>query len=344
MGSDDPTRIRPTPSGISRRGANSAALAAALVALSRPAFAATPVPEAATLLAPGPADGPEARLAGRAAAALARGLVHAAAVRVSVLGGPDGITAANRFASSTPPDGRVLLLLPGLAAQAHLVGDSRARYEPRQWPAICASLQVAVLAGRGAPGDAAPLRIALPNPAAPEAAALLALDLLGRRATPIFGLAGAAAEAAVRLGQADALVLCGAAPGPLATDLGLSCWFSFDAAGGGREALAPAIPSLGDLLPDPQRPDLLAAARAAGAALRTRGLVVLPPLTSADTVALWRGAALKWAEEAPSLADDGGRSVAAAEATVLSTTLCAPQDIAIAYREWLFRRLNWRAT
>ncbi len=336
MGKTDPTRT-----GLPRRAFGGAALSGALAALSRPLSAATPVPEAAILLAPGPEDGAEARIADRAAAALARGLVQAAAVRVSVLGGPDGITAANRFASSTAPDGRVLLLLPGLAAQAQLVGDSRARYEPRQWPALCASLQAAIVAGRGAPADGSPLRIALPSPGAPETAALLALDLMGRRATPVFGLSGAAAEAAVRQGQADALVLCGPTPGARATALGLSCWFAFDAAGGAREALAPEIPSLGDLLPDPHRPDLLDAARAAGAALRTRALVVLPPLTSADVVALWRGAAQRWAEEAP---DDGSRRVGAAEATALSSTLCAPPDIALLYREWLLRRLNWRAT
>ena len=333
MGSMDPTR----------RGLTGAALAAALGATVRPAFAAAPVPEAATLLAPGPEDGAEAQLAGRAAAALARGLVQAAAVRVSVLGGPDGITAANRFASSSAPDGRVLLMLPGLAVQAQLVGDSRARYEPRQWPALCASLQTAVVAGRGAPADGTPLRIAHPSPGSAEVASLLALDLMGRRATPIFGLSAAAAEAAVRQGQADALVLCGGTPGPRAASLGLSPWFAFDAAGGARDPMAPEIPSLGDLIPDPHRPDLLDAARAAGAALRTRGLLVLPPLTAADVVALWRGAAQKWVEETPGALDDGARRAGPAEATVLSTTLCAPADIALAYREWLLRRLNWRA-
>jgi hypothetical protein len=78
--------------------------------------------------------------------------------------------------------------------------------------------------------------------------------------------------------------------------------------------------------------------------MRTRGLVVLPPLTSADVVALWRAAAQRWAEEEPTPLEAGARRIAAAEATVLSSTLCAPADIAVAYREWLQRRLNWRAT
>jgi hypothetical protein len=331
-----------------RRDLAGGALLAALTGFSRPLGAATSVPEAAIMLVPGPEEGAAAQIAGRAAAALARGLVHAVALRVTVLGGPDGVTAANRFASSTAPDGRVLLMLPGVGAHAQMVGDSRARFEPRQWPAICGSLQSCVLAGRGTLGaggaDAAPLRLALPSPAAPETAALLALDLLGCRVTPVFGLAGAAAEAAVRTGQADAMPLVGPALAGRATALGLACWFSFDQAGHARDAALPQVPALGELLPDPHRADLLEAARAAGAAMRTRGLVVLPPLTSADVVALWRAAAQRWAEEEPTPLEAGARRIAAAEATVLSSTLCAPADIAVAYREWLQRRLNWRAT
>lgn len=315
----------------------------ALAGISEPLGAATTVPEAATLLAPGPEDGATARIARRAAAGLARGLVQAAAVRVSVLGGPDGITAANRFASSAVPDGLVLLMLPGLAAHAQFVGDSRARYDPRQWPAICGSLQPCILAGRGAVSDAAPVRLALPGPAAPEVAALLALDMLGRRAVPVFGLAGAAAEAAVQAGQADALPLAGAALGPRAGALGLNCWFCFDSAGQPRDTALPLVPMLGELMLDPQRLDLLEAVRAGGAALRTRGLVVLPALTAADVVALWRGAAQRWSEEEPEAIEAGARRIGAAAATAHAAALCPQSDVALAYREWLLRRLNWRA-
>ena len=88
MGQGDPTR----------RDAGRLLAASALAAFAWPgAKGRAQVPEAATLLAPGPEDGAAARLASRAAAALARGLVQASALRVSALGGPDGITAANRF-------------------------------------------------------------------------------------------------------------------------------------------------------------------------------------------------------------------------------------------------------
>jgi hypothetical protein len=304
---------------------------------------ATQVPEAAVLLAPGPEEGGAALLAQRAATSLARGLVQATALRVHVLGGPDGITAANRFASSAAPDGRVLLLLPGLAAQAQMVGDGRARYEPRRWPAICGSVHPCVVAGRGALGDTTPLRLALPGPAAPETAALLALDLLGRRAVPVFGLAGAAAEAAVRQGVADALPICGATAGNRAEALGLACWFAFDTAGQARDVQLPDVPAFGELLPDPPRTELVEAVRAAAAALRARAVIVLPPLTSADVVALWRGAAQRWAEEAPDAWEAGGRRIGPGEATVLLSTLCPPPEVALAYREWLLQRLNWQA-
>ncbi|NKC34204.1 hypothetical protein [Falsiroseomonas selenitidurans] len=309
----------------------------------RLAAAAVTVPESATLLAPGPAEGEAARLAAQAAVALARGLVQAAALRVSVLGGPDGITAANRFASASFRDGPMLLLLPGPAAQAQLVGETRARFEPRHWPAVCGSVQPSLLAGRGPLSATRPVRLALPAAAAAEAGALLALDLLGRPAVPVFGLNGLAAQAAMREGSADALVLSGPACEARARALGLTPWFAFDAVGQPRDPALPGLPALSEVVTDPARPDLLLAAEAAGAALRTRAVLVLPALTSGDVVALWRGAARTWAEDAADAADAGSRRIGADAATVLLTTLCPAPEVALAYRVWLLRRLNFQA-
>lgn len=325
-----------------RRGVIGAAVAAALGGV-RPLSAATSVPEAATLLVPGPEEGPAARFAGRAAQGLARGLVHAAALRVGVLGGPDGITAANRFAASTAPDGRALLLLPGAAAHALLVGDSRARYEPRGWPPLAGSLLPAIVAGRGRLAEAQPARLALPGPGAPEAAALLALDLIGRAASPVFLAAGVAPEAAVAGGAADAVVLTGRAVVARAAALGLTPWFSLDGAAGAREPMLPDVPAFGEMLSDPPRPDLVAATRAAGAGLRVRGLLVLPALTSADAVALWRGAAKRWTDDEPEGVEPGTRRIGPEDATDTLATLCPPPEVALAYREWLLRRVNWQA-
>jgi hypothetical protein len=335
-----------TEARATRRGVIGGGVAAALAAATgglRPVQAATGVPEAATLLVPGPEGGAAAGFATRAAQGLARGLVQAAALRVALLGGPDGITAANRFAASTAPDGRLLLLLPGAAAQALLVGDSRARYEPRHWPAIAGSLTPALVAGRGAPAETQPLRLALPGPAAPECGALLALDLLGRVATPVFLPPGMGPDAAVAAGVADAVVLTGRTAAARAAALGLMPWFTFDGERPARDPALAEVASFGEILADPPQPELVAALRAAGAALRVRGLLVLPALTSADSVALWRGAARRWVEEAREAEEAETRRVAGEEAADALATLFPPPEVAAAYRDWLRRRLNWQA-
>ncbi|WP_368417403.1 hypothetical protein [Falsiroseomonas sp.] len=331
-----------TEARATRRALIGTALAAATLPV-RPLQAATGVPEAATLLVPGPEGGAAAVFAAQAAQGLARGLVQAAALRVSLLGGPDGITAANRFAASTAPDGRMLLVLTGPAAQALLVGDSRARYEPRHWPAIAGSLVPVLVAGRGALTGAQPLRLALSGPGAAEAGALLALDLIGHGATPVFLPAGLGPDAAVGAGIADAVVLAGPDAMARAAALGLVPWFGFDGERPGRDAALAEVASFGELLGDRPQPELVAASRAAGAALRVRGLLVLPALTSADAVALWRGAARNWVEEAREPEEAATRRVGGEDAADLLATLCPPAEAATAYRDWLRRRLNWQA-
>jgi len=320
-----------------------ALLATAFASAAGSLRAATVAPEAATLLAPGPEGGLVADFAARAAIGLPRGLLQAAALRVSVLGGPDGITAANRFAASTPADGRLMLTLPGHAGHALLLGDPRARYDPRSWPALAASLAPAIVAGRGPVQAPAPIRLALPGPAAPEAGALLALDLFGRAASAVFPAVGMTSEALVAAGAADALVLTGTGAAARAASIGLTPWFTFDGADGGRDPSLPHLPTLTELLPDPAVPDVLAATRAAGAALRVRGLLVLPALTSADTVAMWRDAARRWVEADPAAMPSGIRLAGPVEAARMLGALRPTAEAFTVYRDWLQRRLGWRA-
>jgi hypothetical protein len=303
-----------------RRGVLGAALA---MTGTYPLAATTTVPEAATLMAPGPADGSAARFAEQAARGLARALVQAAALRVRVVGGPDGVTAANRFATTAAADQTLLLLLPGIAAQALLVGDNRARFEPRRWPAVAGSLQAAIVAGRGPLGQ--PARLAASGPAGPEMAALLALDLLSIPASPVILPAGTTPEAALGSQQVDAVVLAGGAPRERAAALGLTPWFSLDGPGAACE---PNLPALSSQLADPAHPEMLAACRAAGAALQVRGLLLLPALTPADSVA-------------PT--EPGTRRIAGDAAADALAALCPPPKAALAYREWLMRRLGWQA-
>lgn len=328
----DPTRRRWLRAGLG---------GAAGLALAGPARAT--LPASATLLVPGPEDGPYARLAGRLAASLARGATIALKLRHSTLGGPDGVTAANRFVTEGAPDGRTLLLLPGPAPLARMVGDPRARFDATGWLPIFALQGTAVVAGQGPlPGPGGTPRYGFGGPDMPGAAGLLALDLLGLAARPVSGLPPPRAEAALAQGMAEAALLHGAdVPARLAS-AGARPWFTLEPAGQ-RDAVLPEVPSILDLsLGGP--PDLRGALAAAAASLRLVAALVLPALTPANMVASWRIAAQRWLEEEGRLGwAPGLRALPGAEAAPLVTAIAPPPAAMLAYREWLLRRLNWRA-
>ncbi|WP_043342035.1 hypothetical protein [Belnapia moabensis] len=312
-------------------------LAAALAAWPAPAFALPPA--TATLLVPGPEDGPLADWANRLASALARGSTTAMTLERSVLGGPDGVTAANRFATAAAPDGRTLLVLPGAAAQARLVGDQRARFDGAGWVPVCAAQGPAVLAGRGRPPAAtAPLRLGLAAPDQAGAAALLGLDLIGHAATPVLGLAGPRADAALTQGAVEAVVVQGGNGLARLAALGAQPWFVLDEA---RDPALPEVPAVSELATGGDaalRTGLLAAAANA----RLLGALLLPALTPGDLVALWRAAAQRWLEEERGALGPGIRLSAGAELAPVFSPLAPPPEAVLAYRDWLFRRLRWK--
>jgi hypothetical protein len=335
--------VTPAPAG--RRRVLRAAGAAGLAAAALPARAA--LPGAATLLVPGPDDGAHERWSSRLAASVARGGTAAVGVQRKVLGGPDGVTAANRFSALVEPDGRTLLVLSGGAAQARLVGLPRARFDASGWLPVCAAEGLAVLAGR-APASAAvagagAVRVALAGPDAPGAAALCGLAMMGVDAVPVPGLGPLQAEAALLEGSVDAVLLHGPEVPARLHALGARPWFTLDAAGT-RDAALPDVPCMSELASGPTV--LRAAARAVAAAARLHAALVLPALTPADRVASWRAAATRWAdEEARTGAAAGTRPLAGAEAApLLSAALAPPPEAALAYRDWLQQRFNWRAS
>jgi len=315
---------------------------AALLCVSRAGPArAQRLPESATLLMPGPEGAPIALWAARVATGLTRGLPTAVALHSVAIGGPDGVTAANRFATTEGAEGRTLLVLPGAAAHARLIGESRARYPVEGWLPLCAAWQGAVLAGRGpvpVASPARPLRLALPGPEAPEAAALLGLDLAGHAVAPVFGLGALAAEQALQRGEVDAMVVAAPAPLRQVARIGATPWCELDIPGRRDH---PELPGLLASAPAAAAARI-AAAQAGFAALRLRAAVVLPALTSADQVAVWRRAALRWQEEE---ARDMPETLAlvGAEARTAMAALFPPPEGVLAYREWLLRRLNWQA-
>jgi hypothetical protein len=349
-----------------RRRAVLAGLAGAAAA-SAAGVARAALPETATLIVPGPEDGAPAKTGSRFAAALSPGGAprHAALrpprMQVTRLGGADGVTAANRFATTAAPDGRTLLVLAGASVHARLVGDTRAHFDPAAWLPVCALAQPSALIVRQQRPLRLPLRVAAPTPGAPETAALLVLDLLGIPAVPVFGLAGATAEAALAQGMVDLIVAGGPDPAGRAAALGAAPWLAVDAdAAGGREPALPGVPSVGERVAAlGDVPPALPAAAAAGlAATRLCATIVLPSLTPADRVALWRHAALRWRDgervaqggaaiagaAAVSGAAPASHALVGAEAAAAYATLCAPPEDAVqAYRGWLVRRLDWRA-
>ncbi|MBI0534327.1 hypothetical protein D9599_01905 [Roseomonas sp. KE2513] len=287
--------------------------------------------EGATILAPGPEDGGCARWAARAGQALARGMQRPGTIRLALLGGPDGVTAANRFATLDGTGGPSLLALPGWTCHARLTGSPRARFEPRAWVPLLLSWRGAVLAGRGPlPGrGSAPLRVAMPSAEAPEAAALAALDLLGLTALPLVGMP----EAAFAAGETDALIVLGPDPLTRAQAMGATPWYGFP---------GPSETERVEIAPFPLSAPLARAVVAAVAAMQIQAALFAPVLSAADSLAAWRMAAPRWQEEerATSRDDQPLVGTSAAEAFALLTP---PPDAVLDYRNWLDRRLGWRA-
>jgi hypothetical protein len=264
------------------------------------------------------------------------------------------VTAANRFATTAAPDGRTLLVLAGAAAQARLVGDPRARFNAAGWLPVCAAQVPALLVGRGEmpslqAGDARPpVRVALGTADGPRAAALLALDLLGIAATPVPGLTEQQAEEALAQGAVDATLIFGGTAQARMAALQARPWLRLDPAGApgrgeGPRPHAADPPGLSELL-GVASPAMAAALRAVSAALTVPAMVVLPALTQADMVALWRDAARRWLAEEARTAPPGLRLTCGPDtAPLLAALATPPTEAALAYRDWLQRRLHWQA-
>ncbi len=337
---------------VSRRSVLGSALALATVAA---APAAAPFPEGATLLVAGPEGGPVDAWAGWLTPSLGRALPPGTPLRKDLVGGVDGVTGANQFEARTVPDGGTALLLPGSAAMAWLVGDPRAQFDVAQWIPALAGVTPGLLVSRGPFGGAGgpTLRIAASGPAGPELPALLALDLLGVAWTPVFGLSDAAAMDAISRAQVDAICLHGRRVPDLARLLaatGVVPAFSFGSVDeAGRRLRDPAFPSTPDVS------ELLAtrlgdtplrkAWRATAAASELEVALVLPHLTPAAMVALWRRACAQAVgsgavqEQASAV---GVRPLGALAATASTMAMLADTASLLELRNWLATRLNYR--
>lgn len=319
-------------------------LTAAALAVGQTARAA--VPDAATLLIAGPAQGATAAWADLILPALAHALPPGTRLGRECVGGADGVTAANQFEARAASDGEDVLLLPGAAAHAWLVGDPRAQFDAAQWVTALAGTTPAVLASRlplarFVTGQV--VRVA-GSPGGPALPALLALELIG--ALP------QAVPDRLDYKDVDAVLLHGRDMGrqlAAASQAGFVPVLAFrDRDANGRPSRDPAFPDLptsGERLAQGMQQTLYAALRAAVAAARLDTALVLPPLTSASMVALWRRACAQ-AATAPATQAAAARlgvHAEAAAAAVASTAPLAAVDAAVLLdlREWLAQRFGW---
>ena len=220
-------------------------------------------------------------------------------IRRSLAGGIDGVTGANQFTAQALPDGASALLVPGSAVLGWLRGDPRVQFDISRWIPLLAGLSSTVIAGRIDPAQLVrgqKLRIGVSGPIGPEIAALLGLEQLGLHPIPIGGLVDQmAAENAFAQHAIDLLLLRGPsiAAAWAATGMRPMCVLGMPDAHGqlARDPSIPEVPHLAELLAGLPTDPLTAAWRRTAVAAQMAFGLVLPHLTPAPLVELWRHAA-----------------------------------------------------
>ena len=317
--------------------------------------AAAPM-DAATMLVAGPDGGNLDRWGRLMQPALALGLPPAAILRVNSLGAADGVTGANQFLARGEPDGRTVLLAPGDAAISWLVGEARAQYDVGQWVPIMAAVDPATLIVRtGAFAPNRPIRLAASGPASIDLPAILGIDLLGARAMLVPPLPLEAQIDSFARGDIDAIFLRGHRVADRAASLVGMGGVPLFSLGARDETGKPIrcqtfadVPTLAEAHAATRGPiagPLYDAWLAAAVAAQLEFMLVLPHLTPAAAVALWRRAG---AEAMASLDVQavalplGVRVISGAEASATGAAIASGQAARMDLRRWLETRFNWR--
>jgi hypothetical protein len=312
--------------------------------------------DTATMLVAGPDGGSMDRWGRVVQPALAQGLPPAAILRLTSVGATDGVTGANQFLARGEPDGRTVLLVPGDAAVSWLVGDPRAQYDVGQWVPIMAAVAPATLIARtGTLAPNRPVRLAATGPASTDLPAILGIDLLGARTVLVPPRSPEAQIASFARGEVDAVFLRGHRVVERATSLlqaGGVPMFSL----GARDEIGksircqflPDVPTLAEAHAATRGPvagPLYDAWLAAAVASQLEFMLVLPHLTSAAAVALWRraGAEAMASLDVQSVALPlGVRVISGAEASATGAAIASGQAARNDLRRWLEARFNWR--
>ena len=357
-------------SPIDRRGALLALVGLPLLARSRRAVAARPrfipqamaapaaaFPDGATILVAGPDGGTTDAWTRVIVPALAQALPPETQIHKTASGGPDGVTGANQFYARGAPDGQTALLAPGAAAVAWLVGDPRAQFDAGRWVPVLGGATSGVVVARVGPsvfGPGGRPRIAADSPTGAALPALLGIDLLGARGTPHFGLvAPEQARDALQQGAVDAVFVGGhnvpervAALAPA----GGQPVFSLGARNAEgvmvRDPLFPDLPTLTDMSASlggaPLAGPLYEAWCAVATASQLDFGLVLPPLTPAAMVALWRRAGRQAALAPEMQAAAAALSVRPLANPAATAPIAANAPALLALRRWLVTSFNWQ--
>lgn len=314
--------------------------------LAQPASSPHVMVDEATLLVAGPDGGALDRWGRIVLPALGQALPPDMTLTRGNVGGPDGVTGANQFAARGEPDGRTILLAPGDAAIAWLVGDPRAKYDLGRWTAVMAGITPALLVlRRGVDLKKKPIRFAMPALASTALAGVLALELMGARVEPVTAIGPDQQLAAFGSGAVDAVLargshvqdqlhtLSGTGGVPMLVVTPIRT----------RDTAFSGIPVSGEIMTDAAA--LLAAHLSIAAAARLEFSLVLPQLTPATRVAVWRHAAAEATQALPlqsyALAV-GARAVGGADASAEAGPIVASPDALKTLRAWMADRFKYK--
>jgi hypothetical protein len=325
-------------------------------ALAAPPADAATTPSASILIG-GPEGGTLDRWGSVLGPALARSLPPDTRLRRTAVGASDGVTAANQFEARTPPDGQTLLLAPRDSALAWLVGDPRAQYDVGQWvPVLAAICSGLVLVRPGSSASGQRVRLASSGPSGIDLPAVLGIEILDVWVDLVPAIPHDALPAAFAEGTVDALFLHGHKVEDqlrAATAVGARPLFAFgtpDPSGAlVRPPPYPAVPTLAELFASrrgqPPAGPLYDGWCAAAIAAQLEFALVLPQLTPAAMVALWRRAATEAASTLDVQAfalDNGLRTMSGGDAAAALTIVATDRNALQAVRSWLADRFNWR--
>ncbi len=333
------------PRSIRRRSAL-AALMGLPVGLTPPGTlrAAPGMVEEATLMVAGPDGGVMDRWGRRVQPALLHGLPPGTTLGLGHVGGHDGVTGANHFAAFGDPDGRTLLLAPGEAAIAWLVGDPRAKFDLGRWTALLVGVAPAVLMlRRGVDPRRRPVRLAMPGIATTALAGLIALEIMGGRPEPVGGIGVDQQVPALATGGVDAVLVRGHLVVDQVRALAQAGAVPVMALGAERDPALPSIPAAHEVITGSS--PMVGALGAATAATRVVCAVVLPQLTPAARVAVWRQAAVEAVQalDLQSFAMSmGARALAGPDASAVASPVLAGPDSLRALRGWLAERYRFK--